>query len=73
MMAKMVVLGDKRKISGEISKRVAMILKPDLLRAIDALSERWWLMGLVGGVVLLDGEFRAVEMAMNAKTTEMVK
>lgn len=40
LMAKMVVLGDKKNISGEIKRRVAMILNPDSLRVLDAFNER---------------------------------
>lgn len=39
LMAKMVVLGDEKNISGEIKRRVAMILNPDSLRVLDAFKE----------------------------------
>jgi len=40
LMAKIVVLGDKKNISGEIKRSVAMILNPDSLRVLDAFNER---------------------------------
>lgn len=39
LMAKIVEFGEDRKISGETWRRVAMMLKPDLLRALEAFKE----------------------------------
>lgn len=50
-----------------------MVLKPALLKALDAFKESSSAMALLGGVAEWEVEFRAVEMAKKARTTEMAK
>lgn len=51
-----------------------MVLKPALLKALDAFKESSSAMDLLGGVAVWEvDEWRAVEMAKKAKTTEMEK
>lgn len=52
-----------------------MVLKPALLKALDAFMESSSATALIGGVAEWEVavEFRAVEMAKKAKTTETAK
>ena len=72
-MAKIVEFGEERKISGEIWKRVAMVLNPDLLRALEAFKKSSYVVGLVGDDALFEDACNAAEIAMKANTIETVE
>lgn len=73
LTAKRVAFAEEKKSSGETWRRVAMMLKPALLRVLEALSETMWLMGLVCEVSSLASERSVMEIAMKAKITAMEK